>query len=400
MSFSAIFDQHMQAMVEREKILAANGVRIFRLSATERQEFKECRRRWDYSSYSRQGLEPKSPAQALWFGTGIHHVLEYYYGKILQGEYPEEAEVVEAWMAWVNTEWTRIEEASGTALWEEQKKSFQAVIELGIQMLSGYVAWSSKADHMKSSGFKKVLFTEREFIVPIPDPNSPSGEPYCFQDGGGQLWEIWLVGRLDLVVEDFDGKIWCLDHKTSKDKLNPEHLLLDDQMTVYSWALQQILRTPVAGCYYNVLRKKAPTVPQVLVSGKGLSKAKSIDTTYDVYMDAILDSGFDPEDYKDILRVLADKPNTFFQREKVFRNQHELSLAGKQLALEAIDMLNAPFIYPNPTWDCIWKCDFRNLCLSTNRGDDTSFLKEALFQKREHHGDSVYSRETTENASF
>ena len=389
-----VFDEHMAKMAEREKELTAQGVHIFRLSTTERQEFKECRRRWDYSSYSRQGIEPKRPAVALWFGTGIHHVLEYYYGKQVSEEAYVSDEAIEAsWMEWVESEFQRMEESSGE-LWPSQKEAFEETIDLGLQMLLGYVRWANTADESKNLGFKEVLFTEREFIVPIPD--SSSGEPYRFEDAEGTPWEIWLVGRIDLVVRDFKDKIWVLDHKTSKDKLNPEHLVLDDQMTLYPWALQQIIHQEVEGCYYNVLRKKLPTVPQVLVSGKGLSKAKSIDTTYDVYLRAIEENGFDPADYEEILHILSNKPNTFFEREKVFRNQHELETAGRMLLLEAIDMLNAPFIYTNPTWDCIWKCDYRQLCIATNRGDDVDFLKNALFQPRKHHGDSVYNRETVE----
>ena len=39
------FEQHMQVMSDREKILEKEGVKVFRVSTTERAEFKECRRR-------------------------------------------------------------------------------------------------------------------------------------------------------------------------------------------------------------------------------------------------------------------------------------------------------------------------------------------------------------------
>lgn len=385
-----VFTQHMEMIAEREKELEAQGVKIFRLSTTERQEFKECRRRWDYSSLSRQSIEPNRPAIALWFGTGIHYALEMYY-KAHIDETDEDFDIVAPWAYWYQSELKRLEE-SQTVLWDEQKAELEEMYKLGSSMLQNYAEWSVVADTKIETGFKRVLYTEREFAVPIPNS---AGEPYRFIDGKGQEWECWLVGRLDMVVEDFDGRIWVLDHKTSKDRLDEEILILDDQMTMYLWAAQQILHKPIEGCYYNVLRKKLPVVPEVLKSGKGLSKSKMIDTTYDVYLQAILDNGFDPADYEDILDHLANKKTGFFERVKVRRNQHEIAMAGRMLLLEAIDMLNDPFIYPNPTRDCKWKCDYKDLCLALNRNDDIDYLLKALYRKRVPEDGSVYNREHT-----
>jgi hypothetical protein len=434
-----IFAKHMQWMHDREIALAEQGIKIFRLSTTERSEFKECRRRWDLSSYSRQGLEPKKPAYALSFGTAIHYGLEQYYAAMIVGKEvsaayhfaekwkelaiatvyslrgekgPEWEEVVANMVAhegfdpkdteafypeWLDDEF---EKALAVKADEYFAKDVQDYLDLGKAMLDGYQTYSTLLDNHPDTGFKKVLYTEKEFAVPIPDPST--GEPYRYTDPSGQVWEMWLVGRFDMIVLDVDDWVWVLDHKSSKDKLNKDLLILDDQMTMYQWALREIFRlwnspyiNKIAGCYYNVLRKKLPTIPRVLVNGKSLSKAKDIDTTYDLYLQAIMDNGFDPADYQDILQYLQGQPNTFFERAKVRRNQYEIAHAGSLLLLEAIDMLNAPYIYPNFTWDCRWKCDFKELCLSMNRNDDCDYLKEALFQKRVAEDNSVYLREST-----
>ena len=396
---SDVFAMHMEQMAAREKQCAEEGVKIFRLSTTERQEFKECRRRWDYASLSRQSIEPNRPAIALWFGTGIHHALEMLYQRRIEfgadpayfDEPSDQDYLVKTWQDWCEGELKRLEE-SQQVLWPEQLEELKVSVDLGSAMLRNYENWSSVADTREDIGFKRVLYTEREFAVPVPNED---GSVFRFTDGKGQVWECWLVGRLDLVVEDFEGRIWILDHKTSKDRLDEEILILDDQMTMYLWAAQQILQKPVAGCYYNVLRKKLPVVPEVLKSGKGLSKSKMIDTTYDVYLQAILDSGFDPVDYEDILDHLANKKTGFFERVKVYRNQHEVAMAGRMLLLEAIDMLNDPYIYPNPTRDCKWKCDYKELCLALNRNDDVEYLRKALFRTRVPEEGSVYNREHT-----
>lgn len=412
-----IFEQQQKYMAEREKELNAKGVKIFRLSTTERGEFKECRRRWDFSSFSRQALEPKKSHYALSFGTAMHYGLEMYYSgkESPQGAFRQKwmelsiktiyglrGEEVPEWVEEQGSYYRWVEDAFEKALPladEYFAQDVKALLQLGTDMLSGYENWSQVADRSKELGFKSVEYVEKEFAVVVRDQK---GEPYLFTDGGGQRWEIWLVGRFDMVVKDYDDWYWILDHKSSKDKLNSDQLTLDDQMTMYMWALSQILAMwqpeyaeKIAGCYYNVLRKKLPRVPPVLKDGKSLSKAKDIDTTYEVYLQAIIDNGFDPEDYQQILEYLQRQPNTFFQREKVRRNVYEIANAGNLLLLEAIDMLNAPYIYPHFTWDCRWKCDFKELCLTMNRHDDISWMIKALYQKRSLDEGSVYNREKT-----
>lgn len=401
-----VFEEHMKMMSEREKMLASQDIKIFRVSTTERDEFKDCRRKWDFGSFSRQGIEPKRPHVALSFGTAIHHALEMFYsGQCMsEGLLPEQMfdkfhkeQFIKSVYSLRGDEIPKVtkdtlEDQLDLALEkadEDFKKEFKEVNALGRSMLEGYVTWSSKEDYSSDAGFQKVLYTEKEFCVIITN----EGEPYRFIDAEGQEWEMWLVGRLDMVVLDWDNRIWILDHKTSKDKLDKTKLVLDDQMTMYIWAAQQILGIEIEGCYYNVLRKKLPRVPEPLVSKKGLSKAKSIDTTYDVYYQAIVENGFNPEDYRDILEHLMNTPNTFFERAKVRRNQHEILVAGHFLLQEAVDMLNDPFIYPHSTWDCNWKCDYKELCHAINRNDDVAWMKEAMFQKRNAEG--VYDREST-----
>jgi len=64
----------------------------------------------------------------------------------------------------------------------------------------------------------------------------------------------------------------------------------------------------VSGIIFNLVRAKLPTVPQVLKSG-GLSKAKSIDTDVDTYLQAIKDNRLNPNDYVDILNHLKENSN-------------------------------------------------------------------------------------------
>ena len=364
-----------------------DGVHIFKYSTTERQDFKYCRRLWDFASPSRKGLAKKQVHEALWMGTGFHHVLEEYYRNNVS-DLPEEF-VATTWNEWLDEEVKRLEDQILPRDVEAFQESVDNMRTLGEGMLVNYVTWAQKADLDEETGFKNILSVEREFQVPVRDAE---GNIARWTDRNGEVWEVHLVGRMDMLVLDFSDRVWVVDHKTSKDRVNVEHLILDDQMTIYIWAIQQILGVEVEGALYNCVRKKLPTIPKELKAG-GLSQAKDIDTTYDVYLKAIEEHEFDPADYQKILNILADKPNGFQMREKVRRNQHEIALAGHLLLCEGIDMLNAPFIYPNPNWDCSWRCDYKPLCEAVNRGDDVQFIIDKAYEKSDR--GEVYKREST-----
>jgi len=64
---------------------------IIPIHTSDRGTFKQCRRRWAWSSPSRFNLVPRIASMgwsdsrmALWFGTRIHHALEHYYGKLAE----------------------------------------------------------------------------------------------------------------------------------------------------------------------------------------------------------------------------------------------------------------------------------------------------------------------------
>src|SRR5690348_15361994 len=110
-----------------------------RISATEVQEWLECRLKWDYGSSNRQNLEPRKETPAYAFGTQIHHALEMYYSR---GEDPAEAFVQYFDRA---TERQRtIEMVDG----DEEK--FKDLRELGISMLSHYRTWAAANDDFRA----------------------------------------------------------------------------------------------------------------------------------------------------------------------------------------------------------------------------------------------------------
>ena len=346
------------------------AVPVVKISTTERQTFKRCRLQWHFSSYGRLNLEPILPDTRLWFGTGVHAALEAYYG--------ERVDPVEYWLAWTEEEFQRLD-ALGFIRSGEEWENLYAHRELGRGMLLNYVAFATENDDFQ------VVATEQQFEVPIRRPGSSQHVGF-------------LVGRFDGICQTADGRFWLLEHKTAAQAWSPYMFVDDDQTLGYLWAAQQLFPKPLAGVYFNILRKKLPKPPRVLQNGK-LSVAKDQDTTYEVYAATIQEQGLDPAEYTSILDHLREKGNSFFQRERVLRSPREIEVFGAQLYDEYIDMASDPRIYPNLTWDCAWGCDYRSLCQAWRNGEDWEMIARAQFRTRDLSGTTYEPFPTDEEES-
>ncbi|CAB4144031.1 PD-(D/E)XK nuclease superfamily [uncultured Caudovirales phage] len=208
----------------------------------------------------------------------------------------------------------------------------------------------------------KVLATELQFAIPLTET-------------------LTYTGTIDLVLEDKDGKVWFMDHKTTNNIESYEKRVdMDRQISRYWYALQQ-LGYDVQGFIYNIILKDVPEAPAVLKNGT-LSKNKSAKTTYQLYLDAIMDNHENADDYEEILQHLkaqeTENGNRFFRRIKVYRLQAEIDNSIQELIDVAADMDGAR-IYRNITKDCSWDCSFQSLCQSSMDGSNVDYLKNQLF---------------------
>jgi hypothetical protein len=199
----------------------------------------------------------------------------------------------------------------------------------------------------------------------------------------------YLVGVVDLVVRDplKSDRFWVVDHKFVTTFTQPDALYLDDQMTTYLWGYGQANNINVVGAIFNQVKKSIPKIPTVLKSGKGMSRA-DCDTTWEIYQAALIEQGFDPNEYQEMKAKLA--PKVFFRRDHVFRTRKELENFTNQIRMEAREMTskNTPR-YPSQTYDCTWRCPFTMLCKCESEGGDVHALARANFiEKGDWNGDS------------
>lgn len=361
------------------------------IRTSDRGQFKGCRQAWDWGSKIRQNYEWKGVPSYLEFGTAIHMGAQIYYEP---STWTMDRQVIEglAVVGFVDNykaaRTAYLRHANRESLDDLMQEEWEKQLELGKGMLHGYFEYAKNNDRFTPR------FVEVEFEVPIPVPPGlvlPPG----FENRDGHLWfqgeQVWYQGRIDLMVEDPDGHLWLVDHKTAgqmrEDVLT--FLELDEQMGSYCWAIQEMLGVRVAGAIYNELYKGVPEPPpenKTLRLGRMYSVSKSQDTSYELYKATVSEGdskAYAQGLYDDILQYFKAEGNKYFRRTQVHRSPTELKNLGYRICLEAIDMLNDPLIYPNPTRFRCGNCVFRGPCLAKNDGSDFQWMLNDMYTKRD-----------------
>jgi hypothetical protein len=200
------------------------------------------------------------PADALWFGTGVHIALAEWYGMGFdRGRHP-----AKTFAEWCGDEVRSIK----ASLTERDREWFDEPLyidaqELGVAMLREYVR------HYGDDPNLEVLAIEQAFEVDL----EYEGETI-----------VTFAGTFDGVALDHDdGLIYLLEHKTAA-SIKTAHLSLDDQAGGYFAAADTVLHAQgilgpkehVAGVMYNFLRKSVPDDRPKNKAGASLNKDGSV----------------------------------------------------------------------------------------------------------------------------
>lgn len=355
------------------------------IRTSDRGTWRKCRELWNFKSPLRRRLQPLAGPKPLEFGIAVHRGLQVYYDPEMwdfTNRAVVEALALKAFNEDCNTQELKRKESG---LWDDLvQEDFADRRELGEGMLKHYFAWAPEQDKDW-----RPVHTEITFEVPVAPPYMGTGywstdEPYQkgldVDDSSGEpvlLYQgkpVVYQGRLDAVMQHKDGTYWIWDHKTAAQfRENLDWLDMDPQVGSYAWALYYRLGIEIEGVIYNELRKTVPKLPKELKNG-GFSQNKQQDTTYEVYKRHLEGAGESLVQYKEMLDHLREKGNRFFRRTPVHRTPKELEIIGNNIALEAIDMLNNPSIYPNPNPFNCYDCAFKTPCLTKQEGSDPEFL--------------------------
>lgn len=358
---------------------------------SERKSFRSCRRRWSWAY--RDGYVPIEPEERLDFGIVFHNGMQAFYNplawdKTLADE--KEAAAIESFLVASQAQKKAYLASHNLREWtEEQEDAWQNRLDLGVGMLS----YHAQFVHPKFDDWFKPVAVEIPFDVPLQDPDNPgqplrcTNSPACGQTHSNDPEDkdsiVVYSGRVDALMEDTRyGGYFIWDHKSAASLAkDDEFLALDDQVGGYSWALQVVLNLDIKGFIYAESRKDFPRPPRLLKrmqKGCSFSTSKTQSTNLEVYEPyvaqndpvAYIDGCYD--EYIEFLR--SSGAMLFSQRFVVLKTDEELNNIGRNIAVEAADMVSNPRIYPNVSRFHCGGCKYREPCIGTFRGEDISFM--------------------------
>ena len=328
---------------------------VVAIHTSDRITFKRCRRKWYFGSPLQRYLVPQSGvATPLWFGTGYHFALEDYHGFKLWST-PQDA-----FEAYVN--------ACGDS---EKPYDAEELCRLARQMLEHYVDWC-EAFHSLHTYAPVVdgvvrLGCEVEFVVDLPQ---------LAQYGYNARYE----GTFDSIfVDPTNGHLWIGEYKTAA-AFDTAKLETDDQVSAYLWAISKCLpQETIEGVVYRQMRKKAPEEPTKLKNGE-LSVNKSQKTSYFKYRRALAEQYPNmqvnelPLEYQKMLTHLSGdahfEGDDYISQRLVRRSKNALRAQEQKILVDSYEMLNTPAITTNPTRECAWDCNFREICIAMDESAD------------------------------
>lgn len=339
---------------------------------TDMRTFLQCRRRWDFESLLRQGLQPALLPAPLFLGQGVHIGLDHGYRACLESDHGsmifDSAKAIKVFRRWAKRRIAQLEEHAG-ALWEDEATTFNELIELGTVMLTHYGLWSQKVD-----GAFQVLGLERRFSVSVP----------------GSM-QVDYEGRFDGLIRHIkSGELYVLEFKTSAYMTDNKLSMVfrDMQSTAYHWAASQEYKQRIAGVLYRVLWKKIPDMPSMTSRGS-FSRDKRQHLTEE-WLDRCLDvmacqwdgdedtipaevantrrSELERDAY-DLRMMIREKGEPFFIQRLIRRSQQQQEQMLHVLREIGSEMVGRPAVFPMAGAHCAW-CRFKDVCDLQQQGYD------------------------------
>ncbi|HDY86977.1 MAG TPA: hypothetical protein ENH82_02545 [bacterium] len=194
---------------------------------------------------------------------------------------------------------------------------------------------------------------------------------------------IVLEGKIDLIASDSKDRVWVEEHKTCKTMPDEAVRMADTQSIIYGSKIimNSLGFARASGVIWDYLRKKIPVVPELLKKG-GLSKNKGIDTTPEIYMQAIVDNKLDPNDYRDVLDKLEYKDEAFFKRVKLPLSKHMTDSVLNDVVSTGTQIRVYGELWTDKNMGkmrCNY-CDYFQLCQAEVRGAPDDYIREHQYE--------------------
>ena len=296
----------------------------YRITPWDRVAFKRCRRAWDLGSTQRRNREPREPARTLDLGSALRDALAVYY---FPGMWAWDRAIVRPLATEAYLDSVRRQQARVRDLGADEAGAWAELLDVGATVLGRYFEWAPSVDQFTA------IRVATEFSVNLPDPLHPGHDLVT----GGE--PVRYEGTIDLLMQEGSSH-WLVRHVvTRREWRDAGQLRLDEEGLAACWAWESFfLGMRIEGMVYNELR-------------------------------------------------VAPEPDLahcqLFRRTWIPRTRVEIEPVGRQLALEAMDMIDPRVrIYPNASDDHCAGCAYRTPCLAMVAGLDPTPVLESRYRRR------------------
>lgn len=344
---------------------------MFHVSLSAVQTFQRCETRYHYQ-YVR-GLRQRVKDLAPQRGIVLHDYLENYYTLIAQLPDGDTAHIT-ALLGTLEKYGPRLAAAAQAAFMmgdEVQAAEYNELPAVVERIANRYYLARGQADAQR---YVPLLVEERVSVKLSPD--------------------IVSAAVVDMVLRDKQtGRVGLVEHKSTANVPQTSVRLRDFQTILYADILRAERGINIDYVLWNYLSTKEPTVPEQLKTG-GLTHAKNIDTTWEIYAHALAANGLPEDQYQDMRERLEGRELTRF-----FPRYEQVIVADSKLLIrdyitqatriaELVDDWHAGVKAPirHLSRDCDY-CPFYKLCEATLMGGDAEDLVHRYFTVSPPHRD-------------
>lgn len=283
-----------------------------RISNSEIQCLKRCKRKWWFTYYRNLKMKRPETAGPRQVGTRVHACVATYYDLKSDGLSDAEAQAA----AMVQHDELAAEDVERSNGDSDTVKE----VDLTKAILEGYFEWLEEEG--ADEGLTVIAAEETvDLERTVPGTSTP----------------VTIGAKLDLRVRSEDGTTSFLDHKIVQEFTTPTRALhLDEQMLMYNWLLEQTTPGRVDGAIYNMMRKVKRT-------------ARANPPFYARF--TVRHTAQEIESFR--IRLIGELQDLIYLREQL-----DDGMDPRQVA------------YPTPTRNCSWDCDFFAVCHLMDRPQD------------------------------
>lgn len=315
-----------------------------------------------------EGLQRVDTAVHLLVGRMLHEYLQGYYERLQKNAPPNDAHVA-AFVAmrdkWAPHLKAHLEEAIASGS-EKRALELNNVLPSVRRIIIRYFNTRGRAD----ADLYEVLVVEAPLNARI-------------------AYGIRNDSVIDLITrEKMTGRVSLWEHKSAQSIPDADIRLHDLQTVLYRRIAEARFPFKINNVKWNYLRTKEPEVPDLLKNGK-LTKKEKLDTTWEVYREAIQTNGLRETDYDDIrVRLQGREEEVYFPRfDLPYMADANLLLSDYQLSAQMIASRRKAWksgtSHPvrSFAWHCS-RCEFNLLCKAVLMGGDTDDVIRLKFRRR------------------